>query len=91
MKVNRPVSKMIREPLSREDVVKAIERKGGSRIPLVFHKWWGNGLVDKYGAKLIDTLYKPEGGLLLAMGNGIMPDTSYENIDTALYEMAVYK
>lgn len=43
---------MIREPLSREDVVKAIERKGGSRLPLVFHKWWGDGLVEKYGAKL---------------------------------------
>jgi uroporphyrinogen decarboxylase len=43
---------MVRSPLSREEVVKAIERKGGSKIPLVFHKWWGNGLEDKYGAKL---------------------------------------
>ena len=43
---------MIREPLSREDVIKAIERKGGDKIPLVFHKWWGNGLQERYGAKL---------------------------------------
>ena len=40
---------MVREPLTREEVVKAIERKGGSRIPLVFHKWWGQGLIERYG------------------------------------------
>ena len=43
---------MVREPMSREEVIRAIERKGCSRIPLVFHKWWGNGLEDKYGAGL---------------------------------------
>lgn len=43
---------MVREPLSREEVIKAIERKGGKNIPLVFHKWWGIGLEEKYGSKL---------------------------------------
>lgn len=40
---------MVREPLSREEVINAIERKGGHKIPLVFHKWWGTGLENKYG------------------------------------------
>ncbi len=43
---------MIREPLSKEEVIKAIERKGGSKIPLVLHKWWGQGLEEKYGEQL---------------------------------------
>lgn len=41
--------------------------------------------------ELIDTFYKPEGGLLLAMGNGIMPGTPLENIEAALTEMALYR
>lgn len=43
---------MVREPLSREEVIKAIERKGGKNIPLFLHKFWGAGLMDKYGSKL---------------------------------------
>lgn len=45
---------MVREQLTREEVIKAIERKGGGRIPLVLHKWWGNGLKDKIGDDLND-------------------------------------
>ena len=45
---------MVREPLTREEVIKAIERKGGRRIPLVFHKWWGSGTEEKYGAALLE-------------------------------------
>lgn len=45
---------MIREALTREQVINAIERKGCDRIPVVFHKWWGGDLVDKYGNALID-------------------------------------
>ena len=45
---------MIREPLTKKEVINAIERKGCERVPLVFHKWWGEGLEDKYG----DSLYK---------------------------------
>lgn len=43
---------MLREPMGKEEVKRVIERRGGGRIPLVFHKWWGNGLRDKYGAAL---------------------------------------
>ena len=43
---------MVRENLTREEVIQAIERKGGAKIPLVFHKWWGSGLKAKYGEKL---------------------------------------
>ena len=50
---------MVREPLTKEEVVTAIERKGGNKIPLVLHKWWGNGLKEKYGPYLteIETKY----------------------------------
>lgn len=47
--------------------------------------------VKKGVQELIDTFYKPEGGLLLAMGNGIMPGTSFENIEAAFKEMTLYK
>lgn len=47
--------------------------------------------VQKGVREFIDTFYKPEGGLLLAMGNGIMPGTPIENIDVALNEMSLYK
>ena len=40
------------EPLPREEVVKAVERKKPSRIPLVMAKWWGEGLHEQYGDRL---------------------------------------
>jgi len=43
---------MVREQLSIEEVVRAIERKGGTKIPVVFHKWWGNGLEAEFGSRL---------------------------------------
>lgn len=43
---------MLRQPLSREEVINAIERKDGSKVPLVLHKWWGVGLYEKYGEGL---------------------------------------
>ena len=39
-------------PLPREEVIKAVARKKPSRIPLVFAKWWGEGLTDQYGDRL---------------------------------------
>ena len=39
-------------PLSREEVIKAVERKRPSRIPLVRAKWWGEGLDEQYGSRL---------------------------------------
>lgn len=41
--------------------------------------------------RLIDTLYKPEGGLLLSAGNGIIPDTPLKNIEAMLETMSLYK
>lgn len=45
---------MVREPLTREQVIQAIERKSNEHIPVVFHKWWGVGLEAKYGIALND-------------------------------------
>jgi len=49
---------MVRAPLRREEVINAIERKGGSNIPLVMHKWWGEGTEKKYGQALYDVAAK---------------------------------
>lgn len=43
---------MLRDPICREQVKKIIERKGGVGVPLVFHKWWGEGTEQKYGQAL---------------------------------------
>ncbi len=40
------------EPLSRKEVINAVERKNPPRIPLVMAKWWGEGLEDQYGDRL---------------------------------------
>lgn len=39
-------------PLPRAEVIKAIERKNPSRIPLVMAKWWGEGLPEMHGDAL---------------------------------------
>lgn len=39
-------------PLTREEVVKAVERRRPERIPLVMAKWWGEGLGEQYGERL---------------------------------------
>lgn len=38
--------------LPRAEVVKAVERKNPSRVPLSFAKWWGEGLHEQYGQRL---------------------------------------
>lgn len=40
------------QPLPRAEVIKAVERKYPRRIPLVFAKWWGEGLGEQYGERL---------------------------------------
>ncbi|MCG3181157.1 MAG: hypothetical protein BIFFINMI_03532 [Phycisphaerae bacterium] len=40
------------QPLLRAEVVKAVERRGPVRIPLVRAKWWGEGLDEQYGDRL---------------------------------------
>lgn len=39
-------------PLPREEVVKAVERTGPVRVPMIRAKWWGEGLEDLHGDKL---------------------------------------
>ena len=45
---------MIREALSREDVIRVIERKGCGKVPICHYKWWGNGLEEALGQPLRD-------------------------------------
>lgn len=44
---------MIRKPLDKQQVINIIERKSDKKIPLVFHKFWGEGLYEKYGDDLL--------------------------------------
>jgi uroporphyrinogen decarboxylase len=46
------INKQIWKPLKRKEVIKAVERKNPSRIPLVMAKWWGEGLEEQYGDRL---------------------------------------
>ncbi|MHB1453831.1 MAG: uroporphyrinogen decarboxylase family protein [Saccharofermentanales bacterium] len=75
-----------------------IARKYGDRISFLagvdVQHLLPEGTVEEVRAgvqELIDTYYKPEGGLLLAAGNGILPDTPFENIEEMLKVMASYK
>lgn len=42
----------MREPYTRQQVIDAIERKGGGTVPVLLHKWWGDGLEARYGDAL---------------------------------------
>ena len=46
--------------------------------------------VEKGVREWMDAFYKPSGGLLLAAGNGIMPDTPLENIEIMLRTASLY-
>jgi len=37
------------EPLPREEVVKAVERRRPRRIPLIMAKWWGEDMASGTG------------------------------------------
>ncbi len=39
-------------PLPRQEVIKALERRYPSRIPMIQAKWWGEGLHEQYGERL---------------------------------------
>jgi uroporphyrinogen decarboxylase len=47
-------------PLSRAEVIKAVERKNPSRVPLVRAYWVGEGLEEQYGARLDEFQRYPE-------------------------------
>lgn len=54
-------------PLPREEVVKAIERRKPSRIPLVLAKWWGEGLGEQYGERLHEFDRYPDDAAMLGL------------------------
>ena len=62
------------EPLTREDVIKAVERENPSRIPLVRAKWWGEGLSDQYGERLKELDRYPEDVAWFNAGNPVDPN-----------------
>lgn len=73
---------MIREPLSREEVIDAIERRGATKIPLVLHKWWGEGLRERYQDQLdeLDALFPDDifCGWYLEPGFDVSPNNNKE-------------
>jgi len=48
------------EPLPREEVIKAVERKGPARVPISLAAWWGQGLPEEYGDRLKEFEKYPE-------------------------------
>lgn len=60
-------------PLSREEVVAAVEGGNPRRIPLVRAKWWGEGLVEQYGDELKRFDRIPEDVVQLFIGNPVDP------------------
>ena len=52
-------------PLPREEVINAIERRNPIRIPLVQARWWGEGLEEQYGKRLLDLERYPEDAAFL--------------------------
>ena len=49
------------EPLDKEQVRRAVERRNPSAIPLMLHKWWNEETAKKYG-----TAGRPRSGPELA-------------------------
>ncbi len=47
---------MLRAPLTKEHVEDCINRRRGGSVPLVFHKWWGEGLEDRCGSQALDDI-----------------------------------
>lgn len=63
----------ITQPLTRDEVSKAIERRNPSRLPLVRAKWWGEGLREQYGDRLKELDRYPEDVVWLWMENPADP------------------
>ncbi len=55
---------LVYEPLTRAEVIKAVERKHPRRIPLVMAKWWGEGLPEMHGEALARFDKYPEDAVL---------------------------
>ncbi len=53
--------------MSRSDVIKAVERKCPSRIPLVMSHWWGEGLREQYGDRLEELARYPDDAVFIGI------------------------
>jgi uroporphyrinogen decarboxylase len=53
------------QPLPREEVIKAVDRRRPVRIPLVQARWWGEGLEQYYGERLQELAGYPEDAAFL--------------------------
>ncbi len=53
------------DPLPKEDVIAAIERRNPGRIPMVMARWWGEGLWEQYGDRLSYFSRYPEDTVML--------------------------
>lgn len=60
-------------PLSRNEVVAAIERTGPPRVPLVRAKWWGEGLAKYHGEALAQFDRYPEDVVQVFVPNPVDP------------------
>ena len=52
-------------PLPREEVIKAIDRRRPERVPMIQARWWGEGLEDQYGNRLVELERYPEDAAFL--------------------------
>jgi uroporphyrinogen decarboxylase len=62
------------EPMMREEVIRAVERRNPSRIPMINAKWWGQELVDLHGEKMKELNRYPEDVVWLLGGNPVDPN-----------------
>jgi uroporphyrinogen decarboxylase len=79
-------------PLSRDEVVAAVEGGNPSRVPLVRAKWWGEGLVEQYGDALSRFDRIPEDVVQLLMPNPVNParmDLSWEWTKTGAHDSRI--
>ncbi len=67
-------TKHVRKPLCRQEVIKAVERKSPSRIPMVRAKWWGEGLEEQYGGRLTELEHYPDDVVWLLLENPATPE-----------------
>lgn len=67
------MDKQIFQPLKRAEVIKAVERRKPSRIPVIMGKWWGEGLEGQYGERLKEFDRYPEDAAWLWIGNPVNP------------------
>ncbi|MCP4398810.1 MAG: methylcobamide--CoM methyltransferase [bacterium] len=64
----------MRSSLSRQEVIKAVERKNPLHVPMVRAKWWGEGLEEQYGERLTELDAYPEDVAWLFIENPAAPE-----------------